>query len=187
MNTPTAQANSIHVQAPPIGVQAPPDEVQPAPDDLEALYDDPEGFEDELGLPADAQERAGRVIRKALRACANLDEKSPQRAALWLTVQSEVCTTTPRMVRPFGSTQPFLVTQDRAGDELITAMTWLITNEAKARTLSPLDLFVILRGVATKSGTGSARAVQADSLHGVTEVPSGCTVTWGRIEEGDAA
>lgn len=137
--------------------------------------------------PGDDQERAGRVIRRALQACPDLDEDSPARGALWLAVQNEICTTMPRMVRPFGSKRPFLVTQEHATEELITAMTWLLAHEAEARTYSPLHLFVMLRGVATKSSGGSARAAQADSLCGITEVPQGCSLKRGSAEEVDAA
>jgi hypothetical protein len=90
------------------------------------------------------------------------------------------------MVRPFGSSKPFLVTQEHVTDELITAMTWLTVHEGEVRTYTPLHLFVVLRGVATKSGGGSARAAQADSLRGITEVPPGSTVGWGSLEEVDA-
>lgn len=185
MKTRTAQPNPIAAQAIVDGVRWP-DEEQP-PDEAAWSPGAPESFEDELGVPADDQERAGRVIRRALRACPDLGAKSPERDALWLTVQDEICTTTPKMVRPFGSSRPFLVTQEQATDELITAMTWLTAHEGEARTYKPLNLFVVLRGVATKSGTGSARAAQADSLRGVTEVPPGSTVGWGELKEVGAA
>ena len=162
-------------------------DAQPLSDGTTTHDVEPASFQDELRVPLDDQERAGRRIRKALHACQCLSERSPGRDALWVTVQQEVCTTSPRMVRPFGSTKPFLVTEEQATDELLTAMTWLTAHEDQARRLPPLDLFVLLRGVATKSGTGSARAAQADSLHGITEVPSGCTVTWERIDEAGAA
>src|SRR5690242_8507479 len=69
---------------------------------------------------ADNQEKAGRVIHKALQACPSLGQESPARDVLWMTVQEEICTTTPRMIQPFGSKRPFLVTQEHATDELIT-------------------------------------------------------------------
>lgn len=156
------------------------------PDDGEWFCHPPGSFEEEFGHPADDQERAGRVIHRALRACPDLGEKSPERDALWVTVRDAICTTAPKMVRPFGSSKPFLVTQEQATNELITAMTWLTVHEAEARTYTPLNLFVVLRGVATKSGGGSARAAQADSLRGITEVPPGSTVGWGALEEVDA-
>lgn len=156
-------------------------------DDTEWLCDGPGSFEDEFGLPADDQERAGRVLRRALRACPDLTQGSPARDALWITMQDEVCTSSPRMVRPFGSSKPYLVTQEHATDELITAMTWLTHHESEARTLGPLELFVRLRGVATKSGGGSARSAQADSLCGITAVPPGQTLAREPLRDGDAA
>ena len=150
-----------------------------------SVREDP--WEDHADPPVDDQERAGRVIRAALHACPDLGEDSPARGALWLTVRAEICTTTPRMVQPFGSKRPFLVTQEHATDELITAMTWLTAHEVEARTYSPLHLFVMLRGVATRSSGGSARAAQADSLCGITEVPQGCSLKRGSAEEVDAA
>lgn len=163
-----------------------PDERRSA-DEIEWFCHASESFEHEHGLPADDQERAGRAIHRALRACPDLGEKTPARDTLWVTVQATICTTTPKMVRPFGSSKPFLVTQEQATDELITAMTWLVAHEAQARTYTPLNLFVVLRGVATKSGSGSARAAQSDSLRGITEVPPGSTVGWGALNEVDAA
>ena len=138
-------------------------------------------------IDSDDQQRSGARIMTALRACADLSQRSASRDALWITVQREVCTTYPRMVRPFGSTKAFPVTDEQATDELLSAMTWLMAHEQFARSLSPLALFVRLRGVATRSGTGSARASQADSLHGITEVSPGCTVTCERVDEVGAA
>jgi hypothetical protein len=196
MKTPTAQAVSTAAQS--IDEVRLSDERQSfdelrwsderrSPDESEWFCHASESFEHELGVPADDQERAGRVIHRALRACPDLGEKTPARDALWVTVQDTICTTAPKMVRPFGSSKPFLVTQEQATDELITAMTWLAAHEAEARTYTPLNLFVVLRGVATKSGSGSARAAQADSLRGITEVPPGRTVGWGALNEVDAA
>jgi hypothetical protein len=170
----------------PNAVQPDTDEPRP-PDGTEWLLDEPESFEDELGIPADDQERAGRVIRQALRACPDLAEESSARDALWLTVQDEICTCAPKFVRPFGSSKPYCVTQEHATDELLTAMTWLNSHETEARRLAPLDLFVRLRGVATKSGGGSARAAQADSLCGITEVPPGQILIREPLRNVDAA
>jgi hypothetical protein len=104
-----------------------------------------------------------------------------------VTVQDQVCTTAPKMIKPFGSNRPVLVTEEYATDELITAMDWLAHNEDEARTYSPLHLFVMLRGVATRSSGGSARAAQADSLCGITEVPQGCSLKRSSADEVDAA
>ena len=127
------------------------------------------------------------VLLDALNACPDLDEVSPAREQVWLAIKQEVCTTSPRMVRAFGSTRPVQVTEDHATEELITAWTWLTNHEAKARAMDPLELYVALRGAATRSATGSARAAQADLLHGLTEVPPGSTLRWGKITEIDAA
>ena len=153
----------------------------------EAFYADPEEHADEIDIPRDEQERAGRAIHATLRACPDLKLETPAREALWLTVQQEVCTRGWRMVRPFGSKKPYLVTDEQASEELIIAMTWLTTHEEWARSLSPLGLFVMLRGVATRTGHGSARAAQSDLLHGVTGVPAGQRLTWSGPEEIDVA
>lgn len=143
--------------------------------------------EDQVEAAVDDQERAGLVIREALRACPDLRAHSAARDALWLTVQDQICTTAPKMIQPFGSGRPFLVTDEYATEELITAMTWLTDHEAEARTFSPLHLFVRLRGVATRSSGGSARAAQADSLCGITEVPHGRSLRRGSADGVDAA
>jgi hypothetical protein len=197
MTPPTVQPNRIAAEPIPDERQQPNlgrghqdrqwSEEQPWPDEAELLCGEPEDFEDELGLPEDEQERAGRVVRRALRACPDLTQRSSARDDLWMSVQDEICTCAPKFVRPFGSSKPYCVTQEHATDELITAMTWLTSHEAEARKLAPLDLFVRLRGVATKSGGGSARAVQADSLCGITEVPPGQILVREPLREVDAA
>jgi hypothetical protein len=199
MNAPAPQGNPTDaVPARTKAVPAPPDaeDVEETAEDnvqeaeavsADDFYADPEAFAEALGIPPDEQERSGRLIRKALRACPDLAEQTPASVALWLTIQDEICTNSWKMVRPFGSTKPYLVTADHATDELITAMTWLRANEEHARTLAPLALFVMLRGVATKTSGGSARAAQSDLLHGVTEVPAGQRLTWGGLGEIDAA
>ncbi|MDQ5841089.1 MAG: hypothetical protein M3537_08095, partial [Chloroflexota bacterium] len=80
-----------------------------------------------------------------------------------------------------------LVTADHATDELIAAMTWLMGHEQEARTMTPLELFISLRGVATKGATGSARAVQSDLLHGMTGVPAGRPIQWWNLDAMGAA
>ena len=62
-------------------------------------------------------------------------------------------------------------------------MSWLTRHEGKARDLDPLSLFVALRGVATRGADGSARAAQADALHGMTNVPMGRMVFWRAIDD----
>ena len=195
MNAPALRGNSIDYASTAVDAEGLDESLPVDPEDCEeaaavaaaAFYADPEAHADEIDIPPDEQERAGRVIRKALRACRSLDAETPAREALWLTVYQEVCTSAWKMVRPFGSRKPYLVTEEQASEELLTAMTWLMANEEKARAYSPLGLFVMLRGVATKTGGGSARAAQSDLLHGLTGVPAGRRITWGGPEEIDAA
>jgi hypothetical protein len=142
---------------------------------------------DELDLAVDKEEAAGRRIRRVLRACPSLSVESAQRDALWLTVQAEICTTKPRVVRPFGSGASVLVTADHATDELLSAMDWLIAHDAEARELSPLRLFVMLRGVATRAKNGSGRKARADQLHGMTEVPARTRIAWQSLDDPGAA
>lgn len=141
----------------------------------------------ELSVADDRQEAAGRRIRRSLRECPDLRVPSSQRDALWLTVQTEVCTSGTRFVTPFGSSAPVMVTEDEATDELISAMEWLTAHQTEARALAPLRLFVMLRGVATRSKGGSARAAQADRLHGMTGVPPGHPIRWKSLDEPGAA
>ena len=141
----------------------------------------------ELAVAEDKEEAAGRRIGRALRACPTLQVPSSQRDALWMTVQAEICTTGTRYVRPFGSSASILVSEEQATDELISAMQWLIQHEEEARLLPPLRLFVMLRGVATRSKRGSARAAQADLLHGMTDVPPGQPIRWKSLDEPGAA
>ena len=188
MNAPAAQGNSIDAVAALVDAEDLEEDVAEAEAvSAEDFYADPEAFAEELDIPLDEQERAGRLIRKALRACPELADPTPASEALWLTIQDEICTSSWRMVTPFGSTKRYLITADHATDVLITTMTWLRTNEDHARSLAPLALFVMLRGVATKTGGGSARAAQSDLLHGITEVPAGQRLTWGGLGEIDAA
>ena len=79
---------------------------------------------------------------------------------------------------PLGSSTQVVVTADHATTELIAAMTWLIAHEQQARAMLPLELFVALRGVATRGASGSARAAQPDRLHGMTGVPAGLSILW---------
>ena len=141
----------------------------------------------ELTVAEDGQEAAGRRIQRALSACPNLRAPSSERDAVWLTVQTEICTSGTRFVTPFGSSAPVMITEDQATDELLSAMEWLMEHQTEARALSPLRLFVMLRGVATRSKGGSARAAQADRLHGLTEVPSGRPIRWTSLDEPGAA
>jgi len=79
------------------------------------------------------------------------------------------------------------VTAEYATDELIAAMSWLLAHDGEARKLRPLELFIMLRGVATKGANGSGRAAQADALHGMTNVEQGQPVRWTKLDETGAA
>lgn len=136
----------------------------------------------ELAVAEEKEETAGRRIRRALRACPTLQTWSSERDALWLTVQAQICTQRLSFVSPFGSSTPVMITEDQATDELISAMEWLIRHEDEARLLAPLRLFVMLRGVATRSKRGSARVAKADLLHGLTHVPPGQRIAWKSLD-----
>ena len=120
----------------------------------------------------------GVQLREALLECPPLTEASAQRDDLWLTVQALVCTRHTAVATPLGSRTPILVTAENATDELIAAMEWLYAREAQARSLEPLLLYKMLRGVATRGAKGSARCQQADLLHGLTQVAPGAPVRW---------
>jgi hypothetical protein len=139
------------------------------------------------GVPVSHAESAGRRLHAALAACPSLSEGGEPRDALWLTVQDVVCSKATLIVAPHGSANPVEVTSEYATNELIAAMEWLTGHEATARRLSPTGLYSTLRGQAMRGGHGSARAAQADLLHGMTEVPAGSPVTWCELEESGAA
>lgn len=130
---------------------------------------------------------AGRRLQAALAACLSLSDSGGSRDALWLTVQDIVCSKATLVIAPHGSANPVEVTAEYATDELIAAMEWLTGHEATARHLSPTELYSTLRGQAMRGGHGSARAAQADLLHGMTEVPAGSPVTWCDLEKSGAA
>jgi hypothetical protein len=112
-------------------------------------------------------------IADALARCAPLAELSEERKALWLLVESLVCTKAQRTVTPLGSKTPVVVTADYASQELVAAMEWVIDHEQFARAMHPLDLYRKMRSEATKGMHGSGRAALADALHGFTHVPAG--------------
>ncbi len=124
---------------------------------------------------------------ESLRACPTLTEGSPERDAVWLTVQAVVCTRHTAMATPLGSTTAIVITADEATDELISAMSWLYDNEARARALDADDLYKMLRGVATRGANGSARRRQSDQLHGLTHVSPGNPVRWTHLDAGVAS
>lgn len=57
-------------------------------------------------------------------------------------------------------------------------MSWLVDHERDARLMDQVGLFKMLRGVAVRGKHGSARAVQADALHGMTGVRPGHPVNF---------
>ena len=125
----------------------------------------------------------GEAVWRTFVACPSLQEPSRERDDVWLAVESAICTHGFARVTPMGSSSRVLVGADQATDELIAAMMWLTRHEDEARKLDPLSLFIALRGVATRGADGSARAAQADALHGMTNVPLGRMVYWRPIDE----
>lgn len=125
----------------------------------------------------------GEAVWRTFVACPSLQEPSHERDDVWLAVESAICTHGFARVTPMGSSSRVLVGADQATNELIAAMMWLTRHEDEARKLDPLSLFIALRGVATRGADGSARAAQADALHGMTNVPLGRMVYWRPIDE----
>jgi hypothetical protein len=136
-----------------------------------------------------AQSRAagGALLWRALLDCPPLVQASPERDSLWLEVRAVICTRAAHDVTPFGSAAHVHVSTDNASEELITAMAWLYDHESRARSLDAQQLLYALRGVATRSATGSGRTAQADAMHGMTDVPSGRGVLWSPITGSGAA
>ena len=129
---------------------------------------------------------AAAAVAAALVDCPSLKSPSFERDALWLAVQGHVCTKSVAYVVPLGSSSAVAVDRGYAGDELVAAMSWLLEHEEEARTLSPLKLFIRLRGEATRGRLGSARRAQADALHGMTEVPPGRPVRFLALDADEA-
>lgn len=128
-----------------------------------------------------------RRLWEALDRCPPLSTGSAERDRLWLVVQECVCTRGAAAVTPLGSASQIVVTAEYATDELIAAMSWLLAHDGEARKLRPLELFIMLRGVATKGANGSGRAAQADALHGMTNVEQGQPVRWTNLDQTGAA
>jgi hypothetical protein len=97
-------------------------------------------------------------------------------------VRDLVCTRGLCRVVPMGSRAAVPVTSEHATDELIAAMEWLRVHEDEAREMAPRELFIRLRGVATRGALGSARAAQADALHGMTHVSPGEPVVFAEFD-----
>lgn len=123
-------------------------------------------------------EPRGHLVANALAACPNLTQPSPERDALWLAVRDAVCTRGLCLVTPLGSTTAIPVTSEHATGELLAAMEWIFDHERQARAMAAARLYVRLRGVATRGGSGSARMAQADALHGLTNVSPGDPVVF---------
>jgi putative transposon-encoded protein len=119
-------------------------------------------------------------LYEALHAVRSIDERTPARDELWIVLWETVTTRSEAWVTPIGSNARVRVTKDDADAELIAAWEWLIANEDRARAAGPVELYRVLRGVATKSHQGSARSANADNMCGVTNVPGGTWVAIGR-------
>jgi hypothetical protein len=131
-------------------------------------------------------ETYGAQIAEALANCGPLVESSEARDALWLVVQSLVCTKAQRTVVPLGSKAPVVITADYACQELLAAMEWLFSHEGCARAMNPADLYRQMRSAATKGMHGSGRAAQADALHGFTHVPAGDPLRFSALDSDEA-
>lgn len=118
-------------------------------------------------------ESAAVMLHTTLAKTACLQQRSPERDALWVVVQTTICTRGHVSGTAWGSDR----TQDIGGEdarqnELVAAMMWLIAREDVARRMKPDHLFRQMRAVAVRSRLGSARATQADALHGMTGLTS---------------
>ena len=115
----------------------------------------------------------GQLVAEALAACPTLAKGKPGYDRLWRAVEVAICTRGLCLVTPLGSSTSIPVTEDHAMVELLAAMEWLVAHVGEARAMTPIDLFIKLRGIATRGASGSARAAQADALHGLTNVSPG--------------
>jgi len=119
------------------------------------------------------------ALHAALAATPPLAWPSPQRDHLWLAVQAAACTRSRAWACAMGSSTPQEVGgEDARHVELLAAMSWLVDHERDARLMDQDGLFRMMRGVAVRGNHGSARAAQADALHGMTEVAAGRPVTF---------
>ena len=129
----------------------------------------------------------GQLVAEALAMCTSLAQPSPEFEGLWFTVRENICTRGLCLVTPLGSSSSIPVTAEHATSELLAAMEWLIGHEDEARSLTPMLLFIKLRGIATRGASGSARAAQSDALHGLTHVSPGDPVVFTDIDPIEAA
>ena len=145
----------------------------------------PAGLTEEQGMTIN-DVKAERLT-ETLRGCPPLAQPSAQRDALWLAVQELVCTRGVCFIVPMGSSSAVHVTAEHSTDELLAAMEWLTSHEDRARGMAPQQLFIMLRGVATRGAIGSARAAQADALHGMTHVSPGDPVVFADFDMPEVA
>lgn len=121
----------------------------------------------------DVNTASARAVHGALRDTPALTAPSAARDRLWMVVRDEVCTRGYVWARPMGSACERQIGGDDARHtELSAVMHWLTEHEGEARRLDPGQLMRRLRGVAVRGKRGSARAAQADAVHGMTHVPS---------------
>jgi hypothetical protein len=116
------------------------------------------------------------AIHEALHRVADLRTPSAERDELWLALWAHTTTRTSCEVIALGSGTSVRVSSAESSAELIAAWEWLLANEDDARVMPATDLGRTLRGVATRSHRGSARAVMADSMGGLTHVPVGVRI-----------
>lgn len=108
---------------------------------------------------------------EALAAVSDLATPGDARDQLWLVLWDRITTRGSVEVVPSNSTARVRVTSDLASVELIAAWEWLAAHEPEARAMDAGRLEWTLRGVATRSHHGSARAAMADALCGISHVP----------------
>jgi hypothetical protein len=117
------------------------------------------------------------VLHTALARTTCLQRHSPQCEALWRVVEETICTRGHIVSAAWGSdTAQDIGGEDARHNELVAAMMWLIAREDVARRMTPDHLFRYLRAVAVRGRLGSARATQADALHGMTGVTADAAV-----------
>ncbi|WP_152186425.1 hypothetical protein [Segeticoccus rhizosphaerae] len=117
------------------------------------------------------------ALHTALARTTCLRQRSPEQDALWRVLQATICTRGHTIGTAWGSdTAQDIGGEDARQNELVAAMMWLIAREDVARQMKPDHLFRHLRAVAVRSRLGSARAIQADALHGMTGVTSDAPV-----------
>jgi hypothetical protein len=127
-------------------------------------------------------EMAGSGLVAALRDVADLHARSGPRDALWIQLWTTITTRTAAAVVPCGSSRSVRVTSDEASAEVLAAWDWITRDEARARAMSAGELYRTLRGVATRSCSGSGRVAAATSVCGLTHVPADVWVSIGSDE-----